>query len=91
MSYCRKKKSEERSLTRVGVWGLAGDLDVGLQEALQGHVGREVLDAVVGDAVLRPALRTLHLQGMGCWLLCCHSCCSHMVALLTWLLYCIGC
>jgi len=49
-------------LTSVGIRRLSGDLDVRVEEALQRHVGREVLDAVVGDAVLCAALRAFHLS-----------------------------
>lgn len=41
---------------------LARDLDVQLQEPLQGHVRGEPLQALVRDPVLRPAFRALHLE-----------------------------
>ena len=41
---------------------LPGNLYVCLEEPLQGDVGGEALDAVVGDAVFGAAFRALHLQ-----------------------------
>ena len=42
---------------------LTRDLRVKLQELLQGVVGGEALDSIVGDAMLGPALWALYLLG----------------------------
>ena len=49
----------------VEVGKFPGDLRVELEELLQGVVGGEALDPVVGDPVLRPTLRTFDLRNGG--------------------------
>lgn len=44
---------------------LSGDFDVQLQEALEGDIGGEALNPLVGDAVFCSAFWTLHLQENG--------------------------
>jgi hypothetical protein len=49
-------------LIAVGVRKFSGDLDVQLEESLQGDVGREALHALIGNAMLGSTFRALDLR-----------------------------
>lgn len=49
-------------LTAGGIWQFSSDFDVQFQESLQGDVGWETLDTLVGYSVFGPTFRAFNLK-----------------------------